>query len=58
MNSKIVFENFANTLRALPTDCFKKPTYSFKQKIHVSEYVCKICYREIAIFSKCLETFE
>ena len=53
-----VFKVFANTLRAPPTDCFWKLIYRFKQQMHVSECVCKICQKESAIFLKCWESFE
>ena len=48
-----VFKVFANTLRAPPTDCFWKLIYRFKQQMHVSECVCKIYQKELAIFLKC-----
>ena len=28
------------------------------QKMHISEYACKICLKELAILLKCRETFE
>ena len=38
---KAVFKNFANTLRALPIDCFWNSIYCITQKIYISKYVCK-----------------
>ena len=54
---KIVFKHFANTLTAPPTDCFWQSIYCFTKKMHVSEYACKICHKEYAIFKKYKETF-
>ena len=50
-------QDFPGTLRSIFTDCFWKAFFS-TQKIHISEYVCKTCLKELRISLKCSETFE
>ena len=49
-SSKTVSKDSANTSCALPTGCFLDTIYWIAlQKMHISEYVCKTCLKELAI---------
>ena len=47
------------TLRSIFVDCFWR-TFFFAahKKMHISEYVCKTCLKELGILLKCREIFE
>ena len=50
-----VWKDFADTWKALPTDCFWKSLYSITQKVHLSEYIRITCLKQLAIFSTLLK---
>ena len=39
-------------------DCFWRTIFCSTQKMHISEYVCKTCLKELGILLKYRETFE
>ena len=50
-------KDFTGTLRSIFADCFWRIFCSI-QKMHIFEYVCKICLKELGIWLKCNGTFE
>ena len=50
-------QDFSGTLRLIFPDCFWR-TFCGTQKMHICEYICKTCLKEIGILLKCRETFE
>ena len=48
---------FPCTLRSIFANCFWRTIFCSTQKMHVSEYVCKTCLRELSILFKCREIF-
>ena len=51
---QISFQDFPGTLRSIFVDCFWRTIVWSTQKMHISEYVCKTCIKELGI----LLTFE
>ena len=56
-SSSISSQDFSGALRTIFADCFWKTFFQHK-KMHISEYVCKACLKELGILLKCRETFE
>ena len=57
-SSSISSQDFLGTLRSIFANCFWRTFFCSTQKMHISEYVCKICLKELGILLKCRETFE
>ena len=51
-------QDFPVTLRSIIAYCFWRTFFCSTQKMHISEYVCKTCLKELGILLKCRETFE
>ena len=49
-------QDLPGTLRSIFANCFWRTIFCSTQKIHVSEYVCKTCFKELGILLKCRET--
>ena len=50
-------QDFLGTFRSIFGDCFWRTCF-VAQKMHISEYVCKTCLKELGTLLKCRETFE
>ena len=50
-------KDFTGTLRSIFADCFWRIFCSI-QKMHIFEYVCKTCLKELGIWLKCKGAFE
>ena len=48
----ILSNDFPGTLRTIFTDCFWRTIFCSTKKMHVSEYVCKTCLKELDILLK------
>ena len=57
-SSSISSKDFPGTLRSIFANCFWKTIFCSTQKMHISEYVCKKCLKELEILLKFRETFE
>ena len=51
-------QDFPGTLRTVFTDCFWRTIFYSPQKMHISEYVCKSCLKELGILLKCKGTLQ
>ena len=47
------FQIFSQHFKSIYPVYFWKHIYCFTQKMYVSEYDCKICQKELAVFLKC-----
>ena len=57
-SSSISSQDFLGTLRSIFANCFWRTFFCSTQKMHISEYVCKTCLKELGTFLKCREFFE
>ena len=57
-SSSISSQDFLGTLRSIFANCFWRTFFCSTQKMHISEYVCKTCLKELGILLKCRETFK
>ena len=57
-SSSISSQDFPGTLKSIFADCFWRTFFVAHKKLHISEYVCKTCLKELGILLKCRETFE
>ena len=57
-SSSISSQDFPGTLRSIFAKCFWWTFFCSTQKMHISEYLCKTCLKELGILLKCRETFE
>ena len=57
-SSSISSQDLPGTLRSIFAGCFWRTFFCSAQKMHVSEYVCKTCFKELGILLKCRKTFE
>ena len=57
-SSSILPQDFPGTLRLIFADCFWSTFFCGTQRMHISEYICKTCFKELGILLKCRETFE
>ena len=51
-------QDFPGTLRSIFANCYWRTFFCRIQNMHISEYVCKNCLKELGILLKCRETFE
>ena len=59
ITSTISSEGFPGTLRSIFADCFWRTLFcSTHKKMHIAEYVCKTCLKELGIFLNCWETLK
>ena len=56
--SSISSQDFPGTLRSIFAKCFCNNFCCSTQKMHISEYVCQTCLKELGILLKCRETLE
>ena len=48
-SSSILSQDLRGTLRSLFADCFWGTFFVAQKQLHISEYVCKTCLKEIGI---------
>ena len=56
--SSVSSQDFRGTLRSVFADCFWRAFFVALKKMHISEYVCKTCLKELGIFLKCMKIYE
>ena len=56
--SSILPQDFPSTLRLVFADCFWRTFFCGTQKMHICEYICKTCLKELGILLKCRQIFE
>ena len=57
-SSSILPQDFPGTLRLIFADCFWRTFFCGTQKMHICEYICKTCLKELGILLKCRLIFE
>ena len=59
ITSTISSQGFPGTLRSIFADCFWRTLFcSTHKKMHIAEYVCKTCLKELGILLNCWENFK
>ena len=57
-SSSISSQDFPGFLRSIFVDCFWRTFFAANKRMHISEYACKTCPKELGILLKCRKIFE
>ena len=57
-SSSILPQDFPDTLRLIFADYFWRTFFCGTEKMHIWQYICRTCLKELGILLKCKKTFE